>query len=84
MKCTVISDERGKIIAIGPTPGPVKSSDGEGPALWHELLPFEGQTSQIVDVPDELLNDPELLANLHQTHRLRGERIEAVDGLTTD
>ncbi|TVU61980.1 hypothetical protein FQP90_12995 [Paenarthrobacter nitroguajacolicus] len=83
MECTVISDERGMIIAIGPAPGPVESSDGDGPALWHELLPLEGQTSQVVDVSDDLLNDPEQLANLHQTHRLRGGKLEAVDGLTT-
>ncbi|MET4901650.1 hypothetical protein PV760_13340 [Paenarthrobacter sp. CC6] len=81
MKCTVISDEHGRIIAIGSAPGPVESSDGAGPALWHEILPFEGQTSQIVDVPDDLLNDAEQLANLHQTHRLRGDKVETTDGL---
>ncbi|MFJ5958219.1 hypothetical protein ACIQC5_19955 [Paenarthrobacter sp. NPDC092416] len=83
MECTVISDERGVIIAIGPAPGPVESSDGEGPALWHELLPLEGQTSQIVDVPDDLLSDPKQLANLHQTHRLRDGKVQAIGGLAT-
>lgn len=83
MECTVISDERGVIIAIGPAPGPVESADGEGPALWHELVPLEGQTSQIVDVPDDLLSDAEQLAKLHQTHRLRAGKVEAIDGLTT-
>ncbi|WOC63440.1 hypothetical protein RI444_22560 (plasmid) [Paenarthrobacter sp. AT5] len=83
MECTVISDERGVIIAIGPAPGPVESSDGEGPALWHELVPLEGQTSQIVDVPDDLLSDAEQLAKLHQTHRLRAGKVEAIDGPTT-
>ncbi|MET4901742.1 hypothetical protein PV760_13805 [Paenarthrobacter sp. CC6] len=78
MKCTVISDGRGKIIAIGPAPGLVEPSDGAGPALWHELQPLEGQTSQILDVPDELLSDPEQLAKLHQTHRLSGGSVEAI------
>ncbi|UKA52161.1 hypothetical protein LFT48_21625 (plasmid) [Arthrobacter sp. FW305-123] len=78
MKCTVISDDLGRIVAIGPEPGPVESSDGEGPALWHELQPLDGQTSQVLDVPDELLRDPEQLANLHRTHRLREGRLETV------
>ncbi len=84
MECTVISDEHGVIIAIGPVAGPVKSSDGQGPELWHELLPLEGQTSQIVDVPDDLLSNAEQLATLHQTHRLRGGKVEAIGGLATD
>ncbi|QOT20001.1 hypothetical protein [Paenarthrobacter sp. YJN-5] len=81
MKCTVISDENGKVLAIGPEPGPVPSVEGEEPPLWHEIQPLDGQTAQIVDVPDDLLNDPERLANLHETHRLRGGSVEAVSDL---
>jgi hypothetical protein len=56
----------------------LQSSTGGRPALYHEIVPLQGQRVHTVDVDEALLADSERMTMLDRTHevRARGDKVE--------
>lgn len=73
MIVSVVVDDAGAILAIGPAPD-VAPEYSDGAPTHHAFTPLAGQRVVTAELPDEL-NTAEAVARLYETHQLdtRGE-----------
>ncbi len=70
MKRSVVIDDQGTILAIGPASGRIEGQRHAGAPTHHAFLPRAGQHAHEVEFSDEIATVEDLL-HVHTTHRVR-------------